>query len=74
MIMIIDEILDRRDGYKYDPEYLVDIAEIDGFDNIVKAFKSKNENAAKSALKEYINENGYDNKLNEYVDSQQWII
>lgn len=72
--MIIDEILDRRDGCKYNPEYLVDIAEIDGFDNIVKAFKSKNENAAKSALKEYVNENGYDNKLNEYVDSQQWII
>ena len=51
--MIIDEILDRRAGCKYDPEYLVDIAETDGFDNVVKAFKSKDENAAKTALKEY---------------------
>lgn len=72
--MIIDEILDRRAGCKYDPEYLVDIAETDGFDNVVKAFKSKDENAAKTALKEYVNENGYDNKLHEYIDSQQWII
>ena len=55
--MIIDEILDRRAGCKYDPEYLVDIAETDGFDNVVKAFKSKDENAAKTALKEYVNEN-----------------
>ena len=80
--MIIDEILDRRAGCKYDPEYLVDIAETDGFDNVVKAFKSKDENAVKTALKEYVNENGYDNKplfakdhpLLKYIDSQQWII
>ena len=71
--MIIDEILDRRDRCKYDPEYLVNIAETDGFNNVVKAFKLKDENAAKSALKEYINENGYDNELYKYIDSQQWI-
>ena len=72
--MIIDEILDRRDGCKYDPEYLVDTAKINGFNNVVKAFESKDENAVKSSLKEYVHENGYSDNVCEYIDSQQWIV
>lgn len=72
--MIIDEILDRRDGCEYDPEYLVDTAKINGFDNVVKAFESKDENAAKSALKDYVRENEYSDSVCDYIDSQQWIV
>ena len=73
--MIIDEILDRKDGYKYDPEYLVECAETLGFTGITNAFKTKNEEAAKTALKKYVDENDYGHieGIHEYIDNQQWI-
>ena len=73
--MVIDEILDRKDGCKYDPEYLVESAETFGFNYISDAFKSKNEESAKAALNKYVDENDYGhiNGIHDYINNQQWI-
>lgn len=73
--MVIDTILDRKDGCRYDrseQEYIEEIARTDGFRNLAKAFKTENEEMAKTELKKYVKRQGYSSDLNEFIDSQQW--
>ena len=73
--MVIDAILDRKDGCRYDrseQEYIEEIARTDGFRNLAKAFKTENEEMAKTELKKYVKRQGYSSELNEFIDSQRW--
>lgn len=73
--MVIDTILDRKDGCRYDrseQEYIEEIARTDGFRNLAKAFKTENEEMAKTELKKYVKKQGYSSDLNEFIDNQQW--
>lgn len=73
--MVIDTILDRKDGCRYDrseQEYIEEIARTYGFINLAKAFKTENEEMAKTELKKYVKKQGYSSDLNEFIDNQQW--
>lgn len=76
--MIIDLILDRRDGEPYDAEefygYVFEAETL--FDlprDISRAMDGGDEAAVKAALCGYLRANGYDEKLCEYVRGQKWL-
>jgi hypothetical protein len=77
--MIIDLILDRKDGAEYVPrdfynavcEY-EDIFESLGF-NISRAMDGDSELSVKKVLCEYIINNGYSIDITEYIYSVNWL-
>lgn len=76
--MIIDLILDRREGEPYEAEefygYVMEYETL--FDmprDISRAMDSGDEAAVKAALCEYLLTNGYNEKLCEYVRRQKWL-
>lgn len=78
--MIIDLILDRRDGCNYDPsEFVESVREyIDIFPDtdaatIVDAFENKVEQAVKHALCGYILTEGYNPEICDYINSVSWL-
>lgn len=76
--MIIDLILDRRDGVPYDPalfafsvyDYREAFPEAAG--PILAALESKTEQIVKHALCGYVLENGYDPALCDYINGVTW--
>lgn len=80
--MIIDAILDRRDGMEWTAEelsYMKEEAEIFGFPFISMAIEKRDEDALKVALRKYIVEQGYapaddTDELHEYIDDNNWIV
>ena len=73
--MIIDIILDRKDGEKYNPEqFYRDVTEYGeiGFD-ITRAMDSGTEKDVKSALCKYVTDNGYADRICKYVKSVKWL-
>lgn len=76
--MIIDAILDRRavpEAYTLrDIKYIVDEAEIFGFDYIIKAFQSDNNKAVQEALCKYIDEQNYNPEIKEFVTNIEWVL
>lgn len=76
--MIIDVILDRKDGCLYSPmdflPYLDDRVYGDDFKYILYALQENSEEKMKEALKKYIDEQGYNPEIKKYVDSVDWII
>lgn len=76
--MIIDLILDRKDGVEFDPvEFgfqVMDYASI--FEcavPIVRALESKCEQSVKHALCGYILGGGYNPEICDYVNSVSWL-
>ena len=73
--MIIDLILDRKDGYKYNVEDFyrdcVEYGEV-GFE-ITRALDSGTEKDVKQALCDYIIENGYNKNICKYINSVNWL-
>ena len=73
--MIIDLILDRKDGDKYRPEVFYRrvymYGEI-GF-GISSAMDGGTENDVKRELCNYVVENGYDEKICEYINKEKWL-
>lgn len=73
--MIIDLILDRKDGCTYTPEQFYSdcmcYGEI-GF-NITRAMDSDNELKTKMALCDYILKQGYNTSIMDYINSQKWL-
>ena len=73
--MIIDLILDRKDGYKYNVEDFyrdcVEYGEV-GFE-ITRALDSGTEKDVKQALCNYIIENGYNKNICKYINSVNWL-
>lgn len=76
--MIIDVILDRKDGAFYSPldflPYLDDRVYGDDFKYILYALQDSSEEKMKEALKRYIDEQGYNPEIKEYIESVDWII
>ena len=81
--MIIDEILDRKDaedaGDEYEwtidnLQYIRDQAEYFGFDDVVKAIDGGREKDIRRALCQYIDTEGYNAKIKQYVKSKKWGI
>lgn len=73
--MIIDCILDRKDGEPYSPEtFYKDVFEYGdvGFD-ITRAMDGGTEQDVKNALKQYIDNQGYAPEIKDYIDSVEWL-
>jgi hypothetical protein len=76
--MIIDLILDRKDGIEYNPkEFYNEIMEYETiFDlnrKISAAMDYGKEQDVKEALCEYINKGGYTLDLYKYINSVKWL-
>lgn len=75
--MVIDEILDRRGGFPYDPKsfYNYCIAyDSELTINIADAMDEGEEEDVKKAIHKYLKEADYDfPEFHEYVDSVDWL-
>lgn len=73
--MIIDLILNRKDGVLYSPEQfyrdVLDYGEI-GWD-ITYALDTGTENQVKQVLCQYIDNQGYSEHIKDYVNSVNWL-
>ncbi len=73
--MIVDLILDRKDGEIYNPKKFYNnvmrYGEI-GY-NITRAMDNDNEKQTKDNLKGYIIENRYNIDICRYIDSVKWL-
>lgn len=76
--MLIDIILDRKDGVPYNPkEFIKDVKYYEKFFKfghaISDAFEAGDEEGVKDALIDYIKKYGYDNNsLRRWIQSQNW--
>lgn len=73
--MIVDLILDRKDGEAYEPKrFYNDCMEYGtiGHD-ITKAMDYKTETDVKKELCHYIINNGYSESICDYINSRNWI-
>jgi hypothetical protein len=73
--MIIDKILDRKDGQEYSPKkFYNDIRPYGsiGYD-ILDALDSGTEQEVKKQLSLYIIENDYNNEIVNYINSVSWL-
>lgn len=76
--MIIDLILDRKAGCLYDVnkayKYIKEESEILGLDNdIVEAFEKADNALIQQALCKYIDTQGYNSEIKDYVNSVNWL-
>lgn len=74
--MIIDTILDRRDGCAYghdDMTYMHEDAEMFGFSDLACALDSGSDDDIRRELCRYIDDGGYLQDLKKYVNSVDWI-
>lgn len=77
--MIIDLILDRKDGYRYNPREFYD--EVIKYGEtwpdiafpIASAMDSGIEQDVKNELCRYVIEYGYNSKICEYINSVEWL-
>lgn len=78
--MIIDLILDRKDGQEYNPQefyfsvkqYICSAGAATVLD-ITEAMESGNDNRVKTALISYVLENEYSTEVAHYILSQNWL-
>lgn len=75
--MIVDLILDRKDGHRYDVrDFYYDVTayeEDDGHFPISRALDSGTEKDVKRELCNYILKNGYNEELCDYINSVNWL-
>ncbi len=73
--MIIDLILDRKDGVKYSPKSFYDgvVGYGDIGDDISLALDSGEERDVKRELSKYIIDNDYNYEIIGYIQSVQWL-
>lgn len=77
--MIIDEILDRKEGSAYSAHdfymYCMKSSAIFGGigDKITRALDYGTENDIKRALCDYVLKNGYNPKICDYINSVNWL-
>lgn len=78
--MIIDLILDRKDGYAYDPkEFYDEVTEYaSDFDanymrDIARALDSGTNKDIQKALCKYIDIESYNPKIKDYINSVNWL-
>ena len=74
--MIIDEILNRKDGADYTAEsmrYIYDEATTFGYTELARALDGGDNSDIVRELCAYIDDNGYRKTIKEYVRGQNWI-
>lgn len=74
--MIVDIILDRKDGFKFGKEQLKDMYDesmMFGFDYLSRALDYGTEEDVKKALCRYIDEQDYNPNIKEYINSVNWL-
>lgn len=72
--MVIDLILDRKEGFAdLNAEYLEDMKNY-GFDYIDSAIDTNDDDTIKAALCRYIEENEYNPELKNYINSVNWSV
>lgn len=74
--MIIDAILERKDGEAYTRKslkYIYDEAMIFEFHDLARAIDSGNEEDIKRELCAYIDNNGYPKNIKKYVKKVDWL-
>lgn len=77
--MIIDLILDRKDGRTYDPvQFYSEVLEYRGIcpelsDPITRALDAGTEDDVKKALCEYVTGEGYAPEICDYINSVSWL-
>lgn len=72
--MVIDLILDRKEGFAdLNAEYLEDMKQYE-FDYINAAIDTNDDDTIKAALCRYIEENEYNPELKNYITSVNWSI
>ena len=76
--MIIDLILDRRDGCGYDPALFA--FDVNDYNNIfhdaagiLAALVTKDENKVRAALCDYVRSEGCDPEICDYINSVYWL-
>jgi len=74
--MIIDLMLDRKDGTNYAPkQFYCDVMNYGEIGNkISRAMDSGEELDIKTALSDYILENGYSLDITDYIFSVNWLV
>lgn len=72
--MIIDNILDRKDGFTFDREEFIENCMVEGFEKIAAAFFINDERAAKCELCDYIINQGYAANICGYIWSTNWTL
>ncbi len=74
--MIIDLILDRKDGDPYsDRKFYFDVLRYGEIgDDITRAFDYGTESDIKRALCDYIDNSEYNPKIKDYVNSVKWLF
>jgi hypothetical protein len=74
--MIIDLILDRKDGVKYNPRAFY--SDCMGYGRvgygITRALDNGTEQHVKQALCKYIDDNDYNLTIKDYINSVEWLI
>lgn len=75
--MIIDVILDRKAGCDYSPVYLIRYTDTRvygrAFQYILDAFWDEDETAIRAALCRYIDAEGYNPDVKDYINSVNWL-
>ena len=75
--MIIDAILDRRACPQYYGEeeikYILEEADIFGFNEIIRAFNTGDNRNVQNALCDYIDNNEYNPDIKAYIRSVNWL-
>ena len=74
--MIIDLILDRKDGQKYSPKkFYNEVMQYSGLygEEIAAALDGGSNNDIKNALCRYVVDNEYNEDICEYIQSVKWL-
>lgn len=71
--MIIDLILDKRDGEKVELSDIYNQAMIWEMDYISRALDSGDENDIKNALCDYIDNNNYNPQIKDFIIKTTWL-
>lgn len=74
--MIIDIILDRKDGWEYSQRDFLDYCianDFGDYESIAVALMDNNEDKVKQLLCEYIDRNEYNPEIKDYVNTVNWI-
>ena len=72
-IMVIDYILDRKDGYGYDVKEFYDACMAYEEFDIARALDSGTEKDVKKALCDYVIYNDYPKSICKYINSENWL-
>jgi uncharacterized protein with LGFP repeats len=73
--MVIDKILDRKDGQPYNAKkfYIETSAYGDVSNDIASAMDNGTEEDVKNALCNYVTDMGYSDKITDFINSVDWL-